>query len=226
MTIAFEDAILASNLTEGLTHGVYYVDGRYANHWAVKARLPKAKLLGITVLGTKGKGIQICDCENGDLTLASAEAWVAAQIELGVYRPCVYASLSTWNSGLLTNLAHYGTKIRRWLALWDNVATIPQGYDAKQYINDVGGVDKSVALDTFFDTSAPKPPAPTPKPPPASNNGKIHAFLTLDLDTDVWTIHKVSSTGQRQVAEAYKAAVEIDVAPGSGDQLHIHRVAS
>ena len=103
--IDFEDAVTASNLTAGVTHGVFYVDGKYANGTAVKARLPGAKLLGITVLGTTGKDVQICDCETGDLSAASAENWVAKQLNLGVYRPCVYADLVTWNAGLKANLA-------------------------------------------------------------------------------------------------------------------------
>jgi hypothetical protein len=163
--LSFDDAVTAANLPAGQKFGVYYVDGRFANHGAVQSRLgADAKLLGITVFGAVGKGIQICDCENGDLTAAQAIAWVADSLKAGVYRPCVYANESTWKGGLEAALAHHGGQIRRWIALYDGGPAVPGGYDAKQYLGDVGGVDKNVALDTFFDTAAAKP-EPQPKPP-------------------------------------------------------------
>lgn len=160
--IVFQDAVTAKNLNPNQTHAVFYADGRYANHWAVAQACPHAKLYGITVTGLTGPGVFACDCEPGDLTPAQAEAWAAEQIRLGVKLVCVYASLDTWLSqGLKVALAKYGSRIKRWVADFNNVAQIQPWADAEQYA-DPGPVDLNVALATFFGDA---PPAPAPEPP-------------------------------------------------------------
>jgi hypothetical protein len=158
--IEFADTVTAEHLDPNQTHCVYYVDGLYANEAAVRARCPKAKLYGITVEGKTGKDVFACDSETGDLTVAATEAWVAAQIGLDVDPCCVYADLDRWeNQGLLGALAKYGSRIKRWVADYNNVAIVPGGYDAHQYSGGItDAVDKNVALETFFSPS--KPPAP------------------------------------------------------------------
>lgn len=155
--ISFEDAVTASNLNPDQLYAVFYCDGIYANEAAVRARCPRAKLFAITVFGKTGNGIFACDCETGDLTVAQAIAWVEEQIKLGVELICVYADLDRWeNQGLKVALAHYGSRIKRWVADYDDSAVIPGGYDAKQYEGGItSGVDQDVALATFFEGVTP-----------------------------------------------------------------------
>src|SRR5580704_5917847 len=103
------DAVTAANLPADAKYAAFYVDGKFANEAAVKARCPHATYLSITVRG----GIaDCCDCETGDLTVLQAEAWVASRLAAGAYRPVVYASADTWtNGGLRDALAKYGVRI-------------------------------------------------------------------------------------------------------------------
>ena len=151
------DAVTAANLPSDAKYAAYYASGGFENEAAVRAQCPHATLLGISPDGAQVG--EACDCESGDLTPAQAEAWVAGAIARGVYRPCVYANLSTWNSGLYAALEGRGSTIRRWVAHWDGVVSVPAGYDAKQYSSDPE-IDVSALLDNFFDSK----PKPKPKP--------------------------------------------------------------
>jgi hypothetical protein len=156
--IFFQDAVTASNLPSNATHAVYYADGTYANRSAVAARCPHAKLYGITVWGQTGPGIFACDSETGDMDVAQTVAWVAEQVRLGVQLICVYANLNRWlNEGLKAQLDHYGSRIKRWVADYNNVAQIQPWADAEQY-SDPGPVDLNVALANFFGDTPPAPP--------------------------------------------------------------------
>lgn len=168
--IRFQDAVTAGNIELPEQYGVYYMDGLFANHGAVSARLPRAKLFAITVRGATGPNIFACDCEVGDLTPAHAEAWVAEQVRLGVPLVCVYANLSTWQGGLLRALAKYGKRIKRWVARFDGVAQVPAGFDCKQYAT--GRFDADIALSDFFVPFAPKPVPP---------HGHAHFTGTVDI---------------------------------------------
>jgi len=155
--IDFQDAVTATNLDPNQTHAVYYADGRFANRQAVAAQCPKAKLFGITVSGLTGQGIFACDSETGDMDVPSTVAWVAEQVSLGVELICVYANLDRWvNGGLLAALAKYGSRIKRWVAHYDNVRTIEPWADAEQYA-DPGPIDRNVALANFFGDVKPVP---------------------------------------------------------------------
>lgn len=172
MLISFDDAVTAANLDRRQQYAVFYCDGRFANREAVAARCPHAKLFGITVFGRLGHDVFACDCERGDLTPAQAEAWVAAQLRLGVRLVCVYASLDTWlHQGLLDALAKYGHRIKRWVADFNGVAKIPEWADADQFANP-GPVDRDIALASFF-TGV---PLPAPKP-----HGRARFEGTVDL---------------------------------------------
>lgn len=219
--INFEDAVTASNLNPAQRFAVYYADGHYANQKAVRARCPHAALYAITVLGLTGKGIFACDCEEGDMTVAQTVAWVGKQIALNVELVCVYANLDRWtNQGLLTALSHHGSRIKRWVADYTNVPAIPAWADAEQFAT--GSVDKDVALANFFKAATPVKPVPKP-PAPKANTGTVRFTGSLNLANETYTIHKLLSTGKRQVGQTYKATVEVDVKPGAAVQLHITR---
>lgn len=170
--VRFQDAVTAANIELPEQYGLYYMDGLFANHTAVAARLPHAKLFAITVRGATGPSVFACDCEVGDLTPAQAEAWVATQVRLGVHLVCVYANLSTWQDGLQAALAKYGKRIKRWVARFDGVAQVPAGFDAKQYAT--GRVDRDIALSNFFVPVVPKPDVP---------HGHAHFAGTVDISS-------------------------------------------
>lgn len=156
LLINFKDAVDASVLDPNATHAVYYIDGRYANEAAVRARCPHAKLHAITVMGATGKDIFACDSETGDLTIPQTETWVAEQVRLGAWPIVAYANQDRWlNLGLLTALAKYGNRIERWDADYDGVAEVPPWADAKQYAST--NVDFDVARANFFDAPGPSP---------------------------------------------------------------------
>lgn len=150
------DAVTVPNLPASTQNVAAYVDGSFANLAAIKARFPKARILTITVTGRTLA--DCCDCETGDLSVAGAVQWVAERVKANQQLIVVYADLDTWkNQGLEAQLARYGSRIKRWLADYDNVAAIPAGFDGKQY--STGAYDTSEILNTFFD-----PPAPPPNP--------------------------------------------------------------
>lgn len=211
--ISFDDSITARNLPAGQGHGIFYGDGHYANGTAVKQHLGAgAKLMCVTVFGATGKQFHIVDCEKGDVSPAGAVAWVEKQLSLGVYRPCVYANQSTWNGYLKGALAKHGAQIKRWLALYDNIAAVPLGYDAKQYSNP-GPVDKNVALESFFDL------APKPQPSkPTTNSGVAMFSGSVDLSTGQWRIWGVGAPGVvfAGAPGTWNAAVSLTVGNGGG----------
>lgn len=173
------DAVTAANIPSSARYAAGYVDGRYANIPAIRKRCPHAEVLSITVFGANA---DCCDCENGDLTPGQAESWVAAQLAHGAYRPCVYASASTWASGLQAALAQYGPRIRRWVAAYPGSgANVPAGFDAHQYSDGGGNLDTSVTVTDFFDAQ----PAPAPDPP----HGVANVAVSFDLAAGSWSHH-------------------------------------
>jgi hypothetical protein len=213
--ITFYDAVTVENIPAAATHVAYYVDGTFANGDAMRQRFPKATMLSITV---EGSVADACDCETGDMTVATAAAWAHARVAAGQYRPIVYANLNTWaDLGLMNALAPLGDKVRRWLAEWNNVADIPAGYDAHQYAT--GSVDTNVAYPEFFATA----PA-HPKPKPTRNTGIAKAELQYDFATGKWEIHGIPGEhvefgGKHQLVH-FHGSLEAGV---NGGPWHIHR---
>jgi hypothetical protein len=210
--IDFEDAVTAGNLNPNSQYGVYYADGAFANLTAVRARLPHAKLYGITVFGRLGPDVFACDCERGDMSVPQAEAWVAAQVRLNVPLVCVYASLDVWEKqGLLNTLAKYGRRIKRWVAHYNNVAQIPEWADADQFA-DPGPVDRNVALANFFQGISPVIP---PRP-----HGMARFEGTVDLGTGEWHIRGLPGRAHFAGPQEWMSA-ELQVDRGS-DSQHGH----
>jgi hypothetical protein len=209
--IDFQDAVTARNLDPNQAHAVYYADGLYANHTAVAARCPHAKLYGITVFGRLGKDIFACDCETGDLTVPQAVAWVAAQVRLGVPLICVYANLSRWkNEGLLAALEHYGHRIKRWVADYNNVPQIPSWADADQFAGGITSpVDRNVALENFFGGVV---PAFTPH-----SKGRARFEGTVDLASGkVLSVHGLPGVGVHFAGPSKLLEVRLHVKVGEG----------
>jgi hypothetical protein len=154
--ISFQDSVSGNALPPTQEYGVFYANGTYANYSEVRVRLPKAKLLGITVSYGYGvsANVPIADCETGDFTVSEVIAWVEDMLRINAPLIVVYANGSTWNEGLRAALAKYGNRIRRWIAQYDNIPQIPAGFDGKQYEGNVNGgfgdVDKNVVIPDFF----------------------------------------------------------------------------
>ncbi len=203
--IYFEDSVTAHNLPTDQAFGVYYVDGDTANEAEVRARLPHAKLFGITVFGKTGKDIFAVDCEKGDVTPAGAEKWVEAQLALGANPICVYADLSTWDNGLKVALEKYGAKIKRWVADYNNRPLIPAGFDAIQYEN-TPLVDKDLALPTFF--------SPYVEPHPT---GVASALVHVDFDNGTWDIRHLPGTAHYAgPRKEWSAEIQIEAGANGG----------
>lgn len=205
------DAVTTANFPLSTKVAGCYVDGRYANVNGVRARLPKAHLLTIS---TQGATADCVDCETGDLTVPQAIAWVDRRVAAGAGLIVVYANLSTWEGGLMSGLAHYGNRIKRWLAHPDNVASIPAGFNAKQYIWR-GDIDISVISKTFLTPWSP------PKPPkkPDTPRGKARALVTVDLATQkVTAVRGVPGIGVHFAGSEHwlPASVALNVGKGGG----------
>ena len=130
----------------------YYVDGLYSDEAQVIAHDPRAHHLSITV--TAGEVADCLDIENGDATPAQAPGWWHDATLHGIWRPCLYASLDLMPTVVaeLSRAGIHRTSYRLWVAHYDNVAEVPQGYDGKQYTGHYMGrnLDGDVFLESFF----------------------------------------------------------------------------
>lgn len=214
--ISFEDAVTARNLNPNQTHAVYYVDGAFANHTAVRAQCPHAKLYGITVFGAVGPGVFAVDSETGDLNVAQTIAWVAEQVKLKVPLICVYANLNRWqNEGLLRALAHYGHRIKRWVAHYDGIAEIPSWADADQFA-DPGPVDRNVALANFFGGQPVVPQKP---------HGHVRFEGTADIGSgNIVSIHGLPGVGVHFVGPEKWVDFHIQIGVGKDNGGHWRKV--
>ena len=135
------------------------------NYDTLVARFPKAHHFSIVASQALAAQYYPADCldvEQGDALPSLAAAWVDARIKAGAYRPCVYASASTYMQEVQAALAHLPrSSYRLWLAHWGQPAKVPAGFDAIQYQTVTDKYDVSVCVADFF---APKPPPP-PKYP-------------------------------------------------------------
>lgn len=152
------DSTNAGALLEGFPAYAGYVDG-YADWANIVGRFNgKAHLLPITVF--PGVVTMTLDIENGAATIGDARPWLDMVLKAGVVRPVIYAAAdSFYHQGLLSDIAPYGDKIRRWIAWWTDTRDIPAGFDAKQYASNMS-FDTSVFTDSFFPSSKPPPPPP------------------------------------------------------------------
>ena len=174
------------NLIPNGPHAVgCYRNGRYANEDQARKRFPHARILPISVTGDVP-----CDCydiETGDYTPDYAAQLVKTALQHNIWRPCLYANLSTMPA-VKHDLEANGVQrneVRLWVAAYDGVPIIPAGYDAKQFTDRALGrsLDESVCNDTFFRPSselAVAPHEPAEKVPAAR--------VTFDPDSGEWTI--------------------------------------
>ena len=161
-----------------------YVGGSWPTYGELAKRFPKAHRLSIAV--NASETAECLDVEVGDATPTEAPAWVERMEKAGIWRPCLYANLSTMPA-VLTALHEAGIareRVRLWVAHYVFTPTLPAGFDACQWTDKALGrnLDESLVVDDFFPTivhsplfdhqeqlaaaqaaQLPKEPAPAPK---------------------------------------------------------------
>ena len=159
-----------------------YVDGLFRNEQEVIAHDPQAHHLSIAVFAT-----DVADCldiENGDATPEQAPAWWHHATMHGIWRPCLYASLS-----VIPDVVHHleaagihRSSYRLWSAHYTGQPHVEPGTDATQWTDRALGrnLDESLCLDTFF----PSHPRAKKSPPHRVDV----ALLEYEPDTGHWTV--------------------------------------
>ena len=99
MTSSFEpmyDAVTVANLPPGGVKYAGYVNGKFANHAAIQARFPKARVFGIDVLGNGFQDASIVDWENLDVQSPTVlRRFVVARNAFRSATACVYCNRSS-----------------------------------------------------------------------------------------------------------------------------------
>lgn len=182
MTRYMVDSINVSAIPQSFENGLIgcYVDGRYSNYGAMKARFPNATLVPITTsyLTHAVNGIVI-DKEKGDYTSYQTLQAVKAKRAIGI-DPTVYCSDSDWNNVWNTFANNGERQPHYWIADYDGVAVIPNGAIAKQYWNNVKP-SKSIVWYPGCDTSIVADYWPGIDPPIKKDKTKM--FLRRDMTT-------------------------------------------
>lgn len=112
MSTSFEpmyDAVTVSALPPGGTKYAGYVNGHFANHGAIQARFPKARVFGIDVSGMAWEEASIFDWEKFDIQ--SGQTLRNAVINRNKFRPhtaCVFSDRSNLDNveSILKNVWH------------------------------------------------------------------------------------------------------------------------
>lgn len=162
--LTLDDSILAANLPAGAGAYGAYVDGRWADLAAVRARFPRARILSIAVFARDNA--DCLDIENGDATPAQAAVWVPRQRRRGVHRPGCYESADLVDEVVarLTSAGLARPDFRLWSAHYgigphicgpDTCKACRTACDATQWTDAAPGlngsrVDESLLLDDFF----------------------------------------------------------------------------
>jgi len=149
------DSITPGNLPPGADAYAGYVDGRFANLTAIRARFPGARILEIAVFASSDA--ECADCEPGDMMPSQVAAWVKRQQARGVHRPVVYASISQMPvvRAALGSAGITRDQVRLWSAHYGAGKHICTGMDGTQWTDAAPGtggsrIDESLLNDDFF----------------------------------------------------------------------------
>lgn len=159
-----------------------YVDGRWPTITELAERFPNAHQLSIAV--TAAHDAECLDIETGDATVADAAGWWDRQRKRGIERPCLYASASVMDAGIIP-LVRSGRIPRAQVRLWSahyaglhicsahTCGLTSIAMDGTQWTDKAWGrdLDESLLLPDFFGAPpTPRPvPAPAPKPAPVED---------------------------------------------------------
>lgn len=161
MSLVMYDSVDVGQIPVDAQAAAGYVGGHWPTYAELCRRLPHAHVLSIAV--TAEEDADCLDVETGDATPQQAPAWVRRQLHRGVWRPALYANLSTMPA-VVHELAQAGLnrdQVRLWVAHYTGEPHIPTGYDACQWTDRALGrnLDESLLADAFF-------PAPKAKRKP------------------------------------------------------------
>jgi peptidoglycan hydrolase-like protein with peptidoglycan-binding domain len=184
------------------------VDGRWPTAHTLAARFPHAHLLTIAV--DPAHDADCLDIETSDATPASAAAWFERQKARGVQRPCLYASVTTMQTGVMPVLKAAGidrSQVRLWTAHYaglhvcahDTCGELGLPADGTQWTAGAFGrdLDQSLLTADFFAVPAPQP-APAPSPVPAWQEALMNKLPTLsegaaDQPGHVFFVHRAKA---------------------------------
>lgn len=197
--VAYDDTDVAL-IPADATIILVYIDGRFRNIDAVRARFPHALIITITVTGIAGA--RFVDCEAGDLTPAQAAHWAANELKAG-RKPGIYASVSNMPAVIaaLAALGIHRDQVLLWSAHYTGVAHLcgPSSASTESFTTcGFPGMDwladgcqftdraKGVSLDEDLVTNGflgIKPPPPPPLPHIVKPHGKMLRLVEIDLAT-------------------------------------------
>lgn len=173
-TLLMFDDVTVALLPAGYDAYAGYVDGKFDNFSAVKAKFPNANVLSIDVLASNHSA-DCLDIEPGDASNASAQSWVKAKVTAKDKLIVVYTSVSNVDA-IVTTLKSVGisrAEYKIWSAHYGagthicGPATCGKcswSCDGTQFTDSALGhsLDESLLRDDFFGKAA---PAPAPADP-------------------------------------------------------------
>ncbi len=190
MTITMFDSIDPSTLPAGAGFAYAgYIDGRWPDYQVIKNRFPHSHVLSITI--AENTAADCIDVESLDATVQQGARWLIRKIEMGSWRPVVYASVSVMGPIVAAVQAiHHEdlSAIRLWTAHYKagrhicGPATCGQlsvAADGTQWTSTSGGIslDESILLDSFFSGTS---PLPSPSPVPTWETKMMNSLPTLN----------------------------------------------
>lgn len=205
---AMFDSIEPDQLPSGAGYAYAgYTSGRWPDYGAIKARFPHASVLSIAV--NAAHDADCLDIETGDATPAQAPGWYGRQRKRGITRPCLYASASVMQAGIVP-LVRAGTiprtAVRLWSAHYTKVAHICGPRSCGQVSIDMDGtqwtdralgrnLDQSLLLPGFFGASS----GPGPEPVPPAKQATAQSGPRLWVTAGQSSLHDLAA-GQKTTA--------------------------
>jgi hypothetical protein len=177
MLIAMFDSVDVSQIPNDADAVAGYVNGLFQTAPELAARFAHGRVLTIAV--SAGADAECLDIETGDAAPPEAAGWYARQRARGVTRPCLYASASVMETGIVPVIRAgriVRSAVRLWSAHYTGVAHICGPRSCGAVSIDMDGtqwtdrafsrnLDQSLVAADFFGSIR----APTPKPaPPAA----------------------------------------------------------
>jgi LysM repeat protein len=214
MTRTMYDGVTPSRIPASATMVAGYVDGKFANIPALRARFPHATVVEIAVSHTTRA--QVLDVETGDATPAGAVQWCTQTMAATPNTELtVYCNESTWPAVKAAFAAAGVTPPQYWVARYGSSTAIPAGAVALQHTN-TAGYDVSAVADHWPGVDG-KATAPSKTPPKAPAKGGTYTVKDGDSMSAIAAAHGVSLS-------ALEAANPQVTNPGvihPGDVLHL-----